>query len=243
MNCLAQASDERHTGNGEEHRNGRAAASRYQECTNDVGFADAQSHARGTHDPKLLDEGAARNNACGSISGRDGLTFFQPYGEHATAIISPCGVYRYQLTRTWGNGKRAAFVMLNPSTADAVKNDATIRKCVTIAKRLGCKSLVVVNLFAYRATNPRHLLTAPDPVGPFNAGFLAEVAQPDPHTVIICAWGQHGHLHGRGAAFIRLAREEGAKLHALKINKSGEPAHPLYLPLNPQLVELPIGCA
>src|SRR5437868_12651695 len=71
-----------------------------------------------------------------------------------SAVISPCGKFRYRLTRQWGEGAALPFVMLNPSTADAEQDDPTIRKCVGFAKRMGYDGIEVVNLYAYRATKP-----------------------------------------------------------------------------------------
>jgi hypothetical protein len=104
------------------------------------------------------------------------------------ADLSPCGTYRYLLGRRVGEGDRTAlFMMLNPSTADATEDDPTIRRCTGFARREGCGVLEVVNLFAYRATDPAELRTAPDPVGPANdhhiKAALGRVA------LVVVAWG------------------------------------------------------
>jgi hypothetical protein len=89
------------------------------------------------------------------------------------AVTSECGKYRYLLTRQVGFGDRtAAFIMLNPSTADAVNDDPTIRRCIGLARRWGCGRLVVANLFAIRATDPAEVRKASDPVGPEKIGSL-----------------------------------------------------------------------
>lgn len=81
-----------------------------------------------------------------------------------SAKISVCGRYRYFLERVLPSGDGAmCFVMLNPSTADGEADDATIRRCIYFAGREGCKNLWVVNLFAFRATDPRELLKVDDP--------------------------------------------------------------------------------
>jgi hypothetical protein len=81
--------------------------------------------------------------------------FDGPGGPAKSAVISPCGLYRYRLTRTWDAVRwSAAFVMLNPSTADAVDDDPTIKRCVGFAKRWGCGGIVVANLFAFRSADP-----------------------------------------------------------------------------------------
>jgi hypothetical protein len=90
-----------------------------------------------------------------------------------SAVVSPCGTYRYLLTRQLGAGTRlGTFIMLSPSTADAERDDATIRKCVGFARRLGCAGLQIVNLFALRAADPAALRLADDPVGSENAVWI-----------------------------------------------------------------------
>jgi hypothetical protein len=94
------------------------------------------------------------------------------------AVISDCQQYRYSLTRVWAeNAPRACFIMLNPSIADATINDPTIRRCIGFAIEMGCGSLEVVNLFAFRATDPKAMKQADDPIGPENDRYLIEAAQ------------------------------------------------------------------
>ncbi len=150
-----------------------------------------------------------------------------------SAVISPCGKYRYRLTRDlgmMGNGA-CVFVMLNPSTADAMNDDPTIRRCIGYARTLGYARLEVVNLFAYRSTSPDVLygMSRDHAVGPDNNQHIAEACNAS--RIVICAWGNHGALFGRAAEVLEVIRaQQGAKPMALKINaKSGQPAHPLYL--------------
>jgi hypothetical protein len=77
---------------------------------------------------------------------------------HAT--ISDCGKFRYRLWRKWGSGSPLLFVMLNPSTADGEQDDATIRRCLRFAMAHDFGELEVVNLYAYRCTDPQG--AAPD---------------------------------------------------------------------------------
>ncbi|MDE3112519.1 MAG: DUF1643 domain-containing protein [Chloroflexota bacterium] len=141
------------------------------------------------------------------------------------AIFDPTGAYRYALRRSWARGQRAAFVMLNPNTADAVRDDPTIRRCVGFARRWGCGSLDVVNLFAYRTVDPRVLARVADPVGPENDRHLARAIRGA--DLVVYAWG----------AF-PLARERAERLAAtlggtpalcLGLTRTGAPRHPLYL--------------
>ena len=141
-----------------------------------------------------------------------------------TATISPCGRYRYDLTRRWAAGPTALWVMLNPSTADADIDDPTIRRCIGFSKRDGYGSLTVVNLFAYRATDPKDLLTADDPEGPDNWWHVQRAVRSS--DAVVFAWGAasiaDGHHLWHGGALIPSPLCLG---HTL----SGAPRHPLYV--------------
>lgn len=113
--------------------------------------------------------------------------------------------------------------MLNPSTADATQDDATICKCVAYAKRWGYAAIGVGNLFAYRATDPKDMKAAADPIGPANDVALARLASQA--GVIIAAWGAHGSYMGRAQAVLKLL----PPIQALHITRDGAPGHPLYL--------------
>lgn len=117
--------------------------------------------------------------------------------------------------------------MLNPSTADHRRNDPTIARCETRARDLGATAYRIVNLFAFRATYPQDLRHASDPVGPGNDASIRRAASWA--DLLICAWGVHGTLHGRGDAVARLLRATGRPIHHLGLTKSGAPRHPLYL--------------
>jgi len=145
----------------------------------------------------------------------------------ATAQFSPCRTYRYVLTRTWGGGPPAVFVMLNPSTADAMADDPTIRRCKQFARRSARGGLVVVNLFALRATDPRELRKHRDPVGEDNDWCIREYCAPG--ALIVAAWGAHGSLRGRDRAVAGLLRGVGADLRCLGTTAAGAPRHPLYV--------------
>lgn len=108
----------------------------------------------------------------------------------AGAEISDCGRYRYRLWRSWGDGPRLPFVMLNPSTADADQDDPTIRRCVGFARRESYVGIEVVNLFAWRATDPKDLADTPDDIifgFPRNVDVLERLMAD--HPVVVAAWG------------------------------------------------------
>lgn len=154
------------------------------------------------------------------------------------AVISADGRYRYRLERSVSDvpGPTVAFVMLNPSTADAEKDDPTIRRCIGFAERLGFSRLVVVNLFALRATDPSALLADPDPEGPDNIDYL-RTARVD-YDLCIAAWGAHRAIRRLSAqASYWLGDIPPAKgLVALGLTKDGAPRHPLYLKADSPLI-------
>jgi hypothetical protein len=141
------------------------------------------------------------------------------------------GDYRYELWRYWDFGLPAVkWIMLNPSTADASADDPTIRKCMKFARAWGFGGIKVVNLFAYRATDPKALkpLGYPKALGLDNDNHIRRVlVTPGPN---IAAWGQGGKLWGRAASLKFSLATSGIKLQALKLSKDGfTPYHPLYL--------------
>jgi hypothetical protein len=143
------------------------------------------------------------------------------------ATWSPCKRYRYTLWRQWSEGPRVIqFVGLNPSTADEVNNDPTVRRCIGYAQRWGFDGMVMTNLFAYRATDPKVMKAAADPVGPENDKWLLEIRK-IAEKCIVC-WGSHGVHNGRGLEGYNVLAEAGA-LHCLKVTQGGFPGHPLYL--------------
>lgn len=150
--------------------------------------------------------------------------------EDSSAALSDDGRYRYELTRVWGAGPPATFVMLNPSTADAQVDDPTIRRCIGFARSWGCGGLVVVNLYALRATNPAELWRADDPVGPDNDEQLTLTLYLARSTTgpVVAAWGAHARPD-RVRFITDAARGHGVQLLALKVTKAGAPGHPLYL--------------
>ena len=154
------------------------------------------------------------------------------------ADISACGKYRYSLWREWGGlyttrsvlKKSCLFIMLNPSTADAKTDDPTIRRCVSFAKSFGYDWLEVVNLFAFRATNPKQLLALnhnDDPVGVRNQEVIEQAASRT--GIIIAAWGAHGSYLGQDETVLDWLDENVDLVHALGITNEGHPRHPLYL--------------
>ncbi len=140
--------------------------------------------------------------------------------------------YRYALWRIWDSSlPTVTFIGLNPSTADALKDDPTLLRCIGFAKDWGCGGVYTANLFAWRATDPKEMKAARSPVGPENNRMLLELAAKS--EKVIAAWGNDGAWLDRASAVKALL----PNLYYLKMNRSGQPAHALYLPkgLQPKL--------
>ncbi len=155
------------------------------------------------------------------------------------ALISNDGLYRYWLTREWSEGPRLiAFIGLNPSIADALIDDPTMRRLVGFARAWGYDRLVMLNLFAYRATNPEELTLARDPVGIQNDFHLA--AQTEYAETVVACWGNGGQLvrpemERSRDWVVRRMFQSYRSLHCLGMTGLGYPKHPLYLPASTAL--------
>jgi hypothetical protein len=156
----------------------------------------------------------------------------------SSATFSPDRTYRYALTRRWAaGGQVTAFVMLNPSTADAADDDATIRRCIGFARRWDSAGLLVVNVFGLRSTDPDALATHPDPVGPDNDRVITAALAGEPVGQVVAAWGTNRVVHPDRVQQIRaLLHPLGLPLMCLGTSLAGHPRHPLYLPGNTPLI-------
>jgi hypothetical protein len=157
------------------------------------------------------------------------------------ADISPCKKYRYRLTRTWDERPPLPFVMLNPSWADAEKDDNTITRCMDFAMRAGAVGIIDVNLYALREPHPPRLKEAKDPFGPDNEAALIEVATQAIRSgqPIVCAWGNDGANYGGDKRAMDILQRAGARLVCLGKTKDGNPRHPGRLPANQQFEPFP----
>lgn len=175
--------------------------------------------------------------------------------ENSVCVFSteePTPLYRWTLEHRWDEEtvpsyakKTVAFLCLNPSTADNQSLDPTLRRCRGFAKALGAGGMVIVNLFAFRSTDPKGMLAAADPIGSLNDDYIQRVASREDITHVIAGWGTHGSHLGRATHVTQML---AGRLSALKVNADGSPSHPLYLskaltpqPYGPQLAHLPDG--
>lgn len=145
------------------------------------------------------------------------------------AFFSFDRLYRYSLYRIWNDTCPVlVFVLLNPSTADELRDDPTVKRCIARAMNTGFGGIEIVNLFAWRSMAPTGLLAAADPVGPQTNRFIMQ-AVGRPKSLVICGWGTLGKLRDRDVEVLDLIVKMGAVPHALKLNEDGSPHHPLYL--------------
>lgn len=156
-------------------------------------------------------------------------------GTENYAVYSKCEKYRYFLARYWDMTKPVlVMIMLNPSTATERQNDPTVQRCETRARTNDYGGLVIINIFAYRATDPKNMRAAGDPVGPYNNKFIKQYLDLSAiHDAgkydIICGWGTHGTFKDRAADVFKMFASHGIAPRAFRWTKGGHPQHPLYL--------------
>jgi len=161
------------------------------------------------------------------------------------AVISDCGTYRYSLRRTWNDDSRGVlWVMLNPSTADASKDDPTIRKVCGFTRQWCFGDALVCNLFAFRATDPKELQRAHkrgvDIIGPENLEHLRKWSQRAQRIVV--AWGAHAEPYDATVdRVMTVLRSHNHQLYCLGTSKSGQPRHPLMLAYSTPVVAFPVS--
>tara|TARA_B100000795_G_scaffold263796_1_gene243434 strand:- start:1720 stop:2196 length:477 start_codon:yes stop_codon:yes gene_type:complete len=148
-----------------------------------------------------------------------------------SAVFSSCRKYRYSLTREWNlTGNYVLFIGLNPSIADELIDDPTLKRCINFAKDWGYGGLIMVNLFAYVSTHPSELKNTKLPIGKENDKHILKNHQKSQLTVI--AWGNDGYLYDRDKEVLAIIDSP----MCLNINKSGQPAHPLYQKKDQELI-------
>lgn len=157
------------------------------------------------------------------------------------AVISDDGTYRYALNRRWAPDLPVMpWICLNPSTADARRDDPSVRRMCGFARREGCGGICVLNLYAIRSPSPDVLRGTGclDPVGPDNDRWLAGLAPGcDPAVPVVAAWGAHPAAAGRRLAVMKLLA--GVPVACLGVTASGAPRHPLYVRGDAPLVPYP----
>ena len=160
-----------------------------------------------------------------------------------SAIISDCGRYRYRLERECGlpfdGSKTFAYFGINPSTADATLDDATVRKWRGFTQRNGGHRFIVGNVFAFRSTDPDALKYQADPFGPQWLEHLNSIIA-DADILVPC-WGRLSKtpkdLRGAPAQLLASLIRSGKPVLHFGVTGCGQPKHPLMLgydtPLTP----------
>lgn len=143
-----------------------------------------------------------------------------------SADFSPDRKYRYTLIREWDASKpRCLFILLNPSTADAEKDDPTNRRGINFAIQWGFGACVFCNLFAFRTPDPKVMKAEDEPVGPENDEWLLKESKKA--RITIAAWGIHGTHRDRNERVLELLA--GRAVHCMGLTNDGHPKHILYL--------------
>jgi hypothetical protein len=155
----------------------------------------------------------------------------------ADAQFSPCGLYRWTLHRAWDPARpRLLFIGLNPSRADAERDDPTLRRLTGFAQAWGFGCLEVVNLFGRCSASPAVLRRCSDPIGPDNDHWLRQGLarlQPQAGDVLWLGWGNGGVWRQRDQQVLALLATKlpaDLTLWAIGLTASGQPRHPLYAP-------------
>lgn len=157
-------------------------------------------------------------------------------GIESYAVYSLCERYRYWLQRVWSpenndQARRLAFLMLNPSTATELENDPTVHRCERRAREGGYNGFIVLNIFAFRATDPKDMKAEADPVGEENNDYIRMLLTFARRNLvdIVCAWGVHGSYMSRDKQVLAMMRAWKVEPMALGLSKDGHPKHPLYI--------------
>ena len=176
------------------------------------------------------------DSVCGTANflhrGRIMSDLYGPDDVTRDASISECGLYRYSMIRQWDSSlPPQCWIMLNPSTADDSVDDPTIRRVCAFSRAWGRGGIIVVNLFALRATDPAELSRAGDPVGPQNDEAIRQAIF---GLTVIAAWGAHPFARQRSMEVVKMLPH--VNLRCLGVTKDGFPRHPLYVAGNMKLV-------
>lgn len=158
--------------------------------------------------------------------------------------FSSCRKYRYSLLHQWDelfDRRRALFICLNPSTADENQLDPTLTRIRSFCQRLGKNEFLMLNIFAYRATDPQDMMAVDDPVGPENDRQIVRAIE-EAYALnggqldVVCGWGNHGlHMNRQAACLELLAQFRNLpNLHISSLGKNANdtPKHPLYIAAN-----------
>lgn len=160
-----------------------------------------------------------------------GRLFPLPPGVKGSAIFGgPLDCYRYMLERVWGEGLTALFLMMNPSCANPMMDDQTIKGVTRkVMGWSGYGRLLIANTFAYRCKDQSRLAEVADPIGPENDAWILRLAREA--DIVVFGYGKPKipALRSRGPAVADMLVAQGFRLHVLGLSNDGTPKHPLYI--------------
>lgn len=159
----------------------------------------------------------------------------EPAYIESTASFDDERIYRYNLLRRWAPGPTALWLMLNPSTADEIRLDPTLRRCLGFTRSWhpgtypidvpdAYGAFEVCNIYALRSTKPAGLWRVADPVGPGNDAAIQAAAKRA--AIVIVGWGGNAKPE-RERQVAQLLADIGVQPYTLQICKNGSPGHPL----------------
>lgn len=161
---------------------------------------------------------------------------------YKSADISSCGKYRYSLSRMWGSSNQGivyGYFGINPSTADASIDDATVKKWIGFTKRNNGRGFLVGNAFAYRATNVKDLSKTDNPVGENNILYIQKII--NTVDVIVPCWGNSSkvskNLRPQLEIILDQILKSGKPVKIFGKTKSGDPLHPQMLAYSTSLID------
>lgn len=162
--------------------------------------------------------------------------------EGRVAIFDEDKLYRFFLSIIWDQRlPMLVALMLNPSTADHLKNDPTVERICRRAAVMRLGGAIILNAFAWRETDRLKMLEVDDPVGELNDRFITDTLLQAKACgwKVLAGWGNEGAHRGRSARIARMLRESGVQAFCVHLCANGEPGHPLYVAYDDPLLPWP----
>jgi hypothetical protein len=166
------------------------------------------------------------------------------YIEKDAVISGEHQEYRYSLRRIWDKEKEIiTFVLMNPSTADAMEDDMTVKKCVKLASFNGFGGIEIVNLYSFRATKPESLIGQGKKylIGDDCDSYILNSAR---NRKVVLGWGniakelKEVKKYKRDEEVAEMLQNKDNELHCLALTAKGCPKHPLFIPNETKFIRI-----